>query len=175
MEVIVANTTFQGPVRSLNGFYSFGPGNVVNIANNTNTLSLTVADHAGRILRTNDATLVLTLPTINASTNPNQDTPNNIGTEFCVFVETAATALVVQTDSTDKFVGSLSLIDTDGASGAMFGYAPASTNDVLTLNGTTQGGIAGSWVKFTALATAKWLVSGVVLGSGTPATMFSDT
>ena len=91
-----------------------------------------------------------------------------------MFVETAATALVVQTDGTDKFVGSLALVDTD-SSGAMFGYAPASTNDVLTLNGTTKGGIAGSWLKFTAVDTAKWLVEGVVLGSGSPTTMFSDS
>ena len=40
----MANTTFAGPVRSLNGFISFGPKAVVSLTADT---TLTVADHAG--------------------------------------------------------------------------------------------------------------------------------
>jgi hypothetical protein len=43
----MARTTFQGPVRSLNGFITTGPDNVVNI---TAATTLTVADHAGKII-----------------------------------------------------------------------------------------------------------------------------
>ena len=43
----MANTTFSGPVRSLNGFISFGPKAVVSLTADT---SLTVASHAGRVL-----------------------------------------------------------------------------------------------------------------------------
>jgi hypothetical protein len=173
-------TTFQGPVRSLNGFYTQGPGNVVNIADGTNTITLTVADHAGRIIKTNDASLTITLPSINASAmdvtaGPGSDpnTLNNQGVEFFIFIETAATAVKIVTDGTDKYVGSILMVDTDTA-GATTGYAPAASNDNINLNGTTTGGIAGSWVKVTALTTAKYLVEGVLLGSGTVATPFAD-
>lgn len=174
-------TTFQGPVRSMAGFYSQGPSTVVNLPNGTDAITLDVANYAGKLIRTNDATLIITLPTINASTQdvtagPGSDpnTLNNLGTSYYIFIETAATAVAIKTDGTDKFVGSLTLIDTD-SSGAMFGYAPAASNDVINLNGGTQGGIAGSWLRVTALAALKYTVEGVVLGSGTPQTMFADT
>lgn len=176
----MSRTTFTGPVRSLGGFYTQGPATVVNVPDATNTLTLTVADHAGRIIKTNDASLILTLPTISAAADPvssgpaaDPNNPNNQGASFYIFIETTATAVAIKTDGTDKFVGSVSLIDTD-SSGAMFGYAPGASNDVINLNGTTQGGIAGSWVKITALTTAKYLVEGVLLASGVPATPFAD-
>lgn len=176
----MAQTTFQGPVRSLNGFISTGPGNVVNIPDATNTLTLTVADHAGRIIKTNDASLILTLPTISAAANgassgPGSDpsNPNNQGAEFYIFIETTASAVAIKTDGTDKFVGSLQMVATDAA-GAMTAYAPGASNDVINLNGTTTGGIAGSWVRISALTTAKYRVEGVLLGSGAVATPFAD-
>ena len=177
----MARTTFQGPVRSLAGFYTQGPDTVINLANGTNTVTLDVATYAGKVIRTNDATLVITLPTINASTNPTTSGPgqdpntlNNIGTTYSFFVETTASALSIVTDGTDKFVGSVLMVDTD-SSGAATGYAPASTNDVITLNGTTTGGIAGTMITVTALASAKYMVTGVLLGSGTVATPFADS
>jgi len=176
----MALTTFQGPVRSLNGFYAQGPGSVVNVANGTNTLSLTVAAHAGKVIRTNDATLILTLPAIvatadSASAGPGSDpnTLNNIGTTYTFVIETAATAVAIKTDGTDKFVGSLAIVATDAA-GATTAYAPAASNDVINLNGTTTGGAAGSIITITALASLKYLVQGVLLGSGTIATPFAD-
>jgi hypothetical protein len=176
----MAQTTFQGPVRSLNGFIGTGPGSVKNIANGTNTLTLTVADYAGRIISTNDATLVITLPTINAtadaaSSGPGSDpsNPSNIGAVFTIFIETSATAVAIKTDGTDKFVGSVTMVDTDTA-GAATGYAPAAANDVINFNGNTTGGIAGTYVTITALASLKYMVTGVVLGSGIVATPFAD-
>lgn len=176
----MARTTFQGPVRSLGGFYSQGPNTVVNVPNNTNTLALTVADNAGRVLRTNDATLIITLPTINASADPvssgpgaDPNTLNNIGATYRIYIDTTATAVAIKTDGTDKFAGSLLMIDTD-SSGATYGYAPAASNDVINLNGTTTGGIAGSWIEITAVAALEYAVTGVLLGSGSVATPFAD-
>lgn len=176
----MGRTTFTGPVRSMGGFYTQGPGNIVELADGTNTVSLNVADHAGRIIRTNDATLVLTLPTINAaadavSSGPSADpnTQNNLGASFYIFVETAATNIKISTNGTDKFVGSILMVDTDSA-GATFGYAPAAANDNINFNGTTTGGIAGTWVRITAVDALKWMVEGVVLGSGVVATPFAD-
>ena len=176
----MAQTTFQGPVRSLAGFISQGPATVVNLANGTNTVTLDVASYAGKIIRTNDATLVITLPTINVTANPvtsgpgqDPNTVNNVGTSYTFVIETAATALSIVTDGTDKFVGSMMMVDTD-SSGAVTAFAPASTNDVITFNGTTTGGIAGSTVTVTVLAANKYMVTGVALASGSVVTPFAD-
>jgi hypothetical protein len=177
----MAITTLDGPVRSLNGFYSQGPNTVVNLANGTNTVTLTVAAYAGKLIRTNDATLVITLPSINTTasavsagpgTDPN--TQNNVGTSYTFFIETSATAVSIATDGTDKFVGSILMVATDAA-GATTGYAPAAANDYINLNGTTTGGAAGSWIRCTVLAANKYYVEGVILGSGTVATPFANS
>jgi hypothetical protein len=100
----MAKTTFSGPVKSLGGFISAGAANDISLTADT---TLTVADHAGRVLRVNDADGVFTLPTIVATsvsdqTDPNQT--NNVGATFTFFIETAATDLDIKTDGTDKFV-----------------------------------------------------------------------
>ena len=176
----MAQTTFQGPVRSLAGFISQGPATVANLADGTNTVTLDVASYAGKTIRTNDATLVITLPTINATANPvtsgpGQDpsTSNNVGTSYTFVIETAATAVAIKTDGTDKFVGSVLMVATDNA-GATTGYAPAAANDVINLNGTTTGGAAGSVITVAVVAANKYMVTGVLLGSGVVATPFAD-
>ena len=179
----MAQTTFQGPVRSLNGFITQGPGNVVNLTTST---TLTVADHAGKIITCGGSLGVdktLTLPAINASayssiSGPGSDpnSLNNQGAVFTFFVPTtvASYALKIGTDGTDKFVGSILTVDTDTA-GAMAGFAPGATNDFINLNGSTTGGVAGSYIQITALSSAKYMVQGVVLCTGTPATPFADS
>ena len=49
------------------------------------------------------------------------------------------------------------------------------SNDVISMNGGTTGGDAGSYVEATALATAEYLVQGVLVGSGSVATPFADS
>jgi hypothetical protein len=176
----MARTTFSGPVRSLGGFYTQGPNTVVEVANGTNTLTLDVANYAGRTLRTNDATLIITLPAIVATPDPvtsgpgaDPNTINNLGATYRVFVETTASALAIKTNGTDKFVGSIMMVDTD-SSGAVSGYAPAASNDVINLDGSTTGGIAGSWIEITAVDANKYFVTGILLGSGSVATPFAD-
>ncbi len=179
----MGRSTLQGPVRSLNGFYSTGPNNVVNITANT---TLTVADHAGKIITaggTLASNLVITLPAVNVTADPDSagpgtasTTPNNQGAVFTIFVPTtvATSSLKIGTNGTDKYVGSISTVDTDTA-GAMAGFAPGATNDFINLNGGTTGGVAGSYIQITALSSAKYMVQGVVLCTGSPATPFADS
>ena len=174
----MALTTFQGPVRSLAGFITQGPASIVNLADGTNTVTLDVASYAGKTIRTNDATLVITLPTINATANPvtsgpGQDpsTSNNVGTSYTFVIETAATAVAIKTNGTDKFVGSILMV---GDAAAVTGYVPAAANDVINLNGTTTGGAVGSVVTVTVVAANKYMVTGTLLGSGSVATPFAD-
>jgi hypothetical protein len=60
----MANTTFSGPVISKNGFIGTGPWN--STINSTGLgaqgLNLTVNDHAGRLLISQDADGIYTLP-----------------------------------------------------------------------------------------------------------------
>ena len=167
----MAKTTFSGPIKSLAGFISAGNANVVSLTADT---TLTVAAHAGKILTTNDADGKFTLPTIDASTSTTDNDPNqtnNLGATFLFVVETAATDMDILTDGTDKFVGGL-YTGVNNATGKTF--ISGANNDVITLNGSTKGGLAGSIIKVTAVANDKYAVEGIVLGSGTLVTMFAD-
>tara|TARA_R100001443_G_scaffold29408_1_gene42623 strand:- start:369 stop:875 length:507 start_codon:yes stop_codon:yes gene_type:complete len=167
----MAKSTFSGPIQSLAGFISAGNANVVSLTADT---SLTVADHAGKVLLCNDADGKFTLPSI-VATAPDRDDDsnqlNNLGASFTFVVVTAATDLDIKSDGTDKFVGGV-YVGKDNASGKVF--ISGASNDVLTMNGSTQGGLAGSIVRCTAIASAKYAVEGIVLGSGTIVTPFAD-
>ena len=173
----MANTTFQGPVISKNGFIGTGPGSTVALTANT---TLTVNDHAGRILLTQDADGIFTLPSIITTTDsaiagPGSDVnnKNNLGATFMFYVDTTATDVQIVTDGTDKFTGAAMIAVDDGAKKAFF---PGASNDVLSMNGSTTGGIIGSVVTVTAIEAANYLVHNtLLLGSGTIVTPFSDT
>ena len=167
----MAKSTFSGPIQSLAGFISAGNANVVSLTADT---SLTVADHAGKVLLCNDADGKFTLPSIVATAPDRDDDPNqlnNLGASFTFVVVTAATDLDIKSDGTDKFVGGV-YVGKDNASGKVF--ISGASNDVLTMNGSTKGGLAGSIVRCTAIASAKYAVEGIVLGSGTIVTPFAD-
>ena len=168
----MAKSTFSGPVRSLAGFISAGNANVVSLTADT---SLTVASHAGKILTCNDADGKFTLPSIVATAPGRDDDPNqtnNLGATFFFVVETAATDMDILADGTDKFVGGL-YIGVSDATGKTF--LSGGSNDVITMNGTTKGGLVGSIVQVTAMASAKYAVQGIILGSGTIVTPFADS
>jgi hypothetical protein len=168
----MAKSTFSGPVKSLAGFISAGVNNSVSLTADT---TLTVDAHAGKILLCNDADGKFTLPSIVSTTpsdptDPNQT--NNIGATFNFYIETAATDLDIKTDGTDKFKGAILVAVDDGAKKA---FVPGASNDVITMNGSTKGGIVGSIVSFTAIDTATYLVhSSLLIGSGTIVTPYAD-
>ncbi len=167
----MAKSTFSGPVKSLAGFISAGNANVVSLTADT---TLTVDAHAGKILTCNDADGKFTLPSIVATAPGNDEDPNqtnNLGATFTFVVETAATDMDILTDGTDKFVGGLYTGVTD-ATGKTF--ISGASNDVITLNGSTKGGLAGSIITVTAIGSAKYAVEGITLGSGTLVTPFAD-
>ena len=178
----MANTTFDGPVRSKNGFINLGPAAVKAELLATD---LTVADHAGRLV-TMDPTgtpTAITIPSIvstadSASAGPGSD-PNNantIGTTFEILFIDEFTG-TISTDGTDKFVGSVMVGVDDGAKKA---FVPAASNDVVNLNGeagagnATKGGLIGSRIKFTATAENTYMVEGLLIGDGTIVTPFGN-
>jgi len=179
----MAQTTFQGPVRSLGGFYSQGPATVTAV---TSSVTLSPSTYAGGIISVGGSlasNVVLTLPAINTTANPvssgpgqDPNTVNNLGVTYTIWVPTtiSTSSLKIGTNGTDKFVGSVLSIDTD-SSGAAVGFTAASSNDFINLNGTTTGGVAGTWIQIFAIAANKYMVTGVVNGSGTVATPFADS
>ena len=171
----MAISTFDGPVRSLNGFYSQGPGNLLTLGA---TVTLSVATHAGHTLLV-PATCAITLPTIVTTADPvtsgpgsDPNTQSNLGVEFVLFFNAISAGASAQTVTTgvagDKFVGTLGVTSTVSNSFASV------TSTIITLNATTTGGAGrGSQINLIALAANLWSVNGVLVGSGTAATPFS--
>ena len=180
----MARTTFQGPIRSLGGIYQQGPATVVDITTST---TLTPEVHGGRIIAVGGslaAALTLTLPAINVSANPTTSGPgqdpstaNNEGVVYTIWVPTtiSTSSLKIGTDGTDKYVGSITMNDVDADGAALVGFFAAAANDFINLNGTTTGGVAGSWIQIVAIAANKYMVNGTVLGTGTVATPFANS
>jgi len=168
----MSQTTFSGPVKSLGGFITAGVNSSVSLSADT---TLTVAAHAGKIIMLNDADGKFTLPSIDSSTPADPTSPsqgNNIGASFFFYIETAATDLDILTDGTDKFVGAAIVAIDDSTNKA---FVPGASNDVMTLNGTTKGGVVGSVIQVTAIDAATYLVhDSLIIGSGTIVTPFAN-
>jgi len=178
----MANTTFDGPVRSRNGFQSIGPGAV---DANTLATNMTVANNAGRIMLMDPAgtPTAITIPAIistadGANAGPGTD-PNNastIGTTFEILFTDDFTGTIKTANTADKFVGMI----TAGIDASVAGkqWVPATANNEINLNGeagaavATTGGLKGTYLKFTAVAANLYLVQGLTNATGTLATPF---
>ena len=162
----MALTTFQGPVRSLGGFYSQGPNSVLDITADgaVGGTVLTPADHAGRLILINNSTLTFILPTISAAADgagsgPGSDpnTLNNVGATYnFLFLGTSGVSTTI------KMTTAVHVWEPNG-----------STDNAIVVNGTTTGGVAGSYVSITAVYANKYLVQGTMLGTSTLATPFT--
>lgn len=147
------------------------------------SLTLDPLTHGGKIIFYSSTSGTITLPAVNASDDPVQSGPgadpntiNNEGVIYTIFVSQATTStLKIRTFTStpgDLFVGGLVMATAGGAASL---YVPnGSSNDVINLNGTTTGGIAGSYLTIQAIAANRYLVQGVLIGSGTLATPFAD-
>lgn len=171
--------TFQRAVRSLEGLYAQGPATVVPISGSTYTVA--PSTNGGRTMSITAATTTITLPAVNASANspisgPGQDpnTQNNFGIAYTFFLPATATAVKIVTATGDYLAGSVDMNSATG--GASNGYcADGSTTRSINFNGTTTGGIIGTFVTVTAIAAHMYMVSGSVIGSGTLATPFATS
>jgi len=92
-------------------------------------------------------------------------------TFYSTIISTGTQTITAQ--AADLLTGGITIADV-GAAGTDF-FAPDVSDDlIITLNGTTTGGVAvGSWCRLTAISATRWFVEGVFCGSGTLATPFS--
>tara|TARA_R110000751_G_C13511306_1_gene451582 strand:+ start:54 stop:578 length:525 start_codon:yes stop_codon:yes gene_type:complete len=174
----MGKTTFSGPVVSLGGFNPHGYNNSVNFDGTIASTALTVDSHGGRILTVNDADHTFTLPSIVATEPGDKTDPTqlaNIGVTFRFFIETASTGVNINTDGTDKFLGTIGVVHHNAATNKWFHAVPGDSFDAIDLNGSTKGGIVGSYVEIQAVAAAKYRVFGAFLGSGTLVTPFATS
>jgi hypothetical protein len=103
------------------------------------------------------------LPTITAA---------NVGMEFDFRVNVVASSLTITAAATQLLVGGVGMDSSTAGDGEHF-TADGTDDLIMTMNGTTQGGIVGSFVRFLAVSITQWHVTGNLLASGTMVTPFS--
>lgn len=119
--------------------------------------------HAGAVVVVSAAAgLTLSLP---AATG--------LGTVFTVFVNTTVTsnAVIIAANGTDIIQGAVGM-STDAAGVVILAIATA---DYITMNGSTTGGVKGSWVELKDVASGVWQVGGMLVSTGAEATPFAAT
>jgi hypothetical protein len=132
--------------------------------------AISVATHEGKTLLLGEvggnALCAMTLPAATAS-----------GAKFLFKVSVVNTSsYTITTDGTDVFNGTVETHDLDITDGTLLHAFPATTQTILTLNGTTTGGaLIGDWVEIEDILTGKWAIRGVVscAAGSNPATCFS--
>lgn len=131
-------------------------------------VTLTAA-YSGAVIDLDMATVTVNLPALTSS---------NAGVQgiFFTFITTAtATAQVIAAQSGDILHGGVTVMSTGaGVENDAFS-SNGTSNLVITMNGTTKGGIIGSRWDVWAESATKWVVVGNTIGSGTIVTPFSDT
>jgi|TARA_Y100000310_G_scaffold171987_2_gene172110 hypothetical protein len=124
--------------------------------------TLTAAEHAGRVVKADAAAgLTVTMPAATGT-----------GDVYTIFFGTTVSSndyIVQAASSSDVFNGGVS-ISTNIAGVTMLA---AATTDTITMNGSTTGGLVGSWVQLTDVASGVFMLDGFLCSTGTEATPFS--
>ena len=194
----MANTTFNGPVRALNGFEQItktaGTGAIttnfdVDTSGNVSgsgTLKLTgAANILSDYASITDATLTITSADSGTIYGFNRaagivvtlPTPA-AGVVYTFLVETTFTGagqiVTATTDGTDGFLGNITMFDT-GQVGETDNFNPAASNDIIDLGEVEQGWLTGGIIRLFGVNTTTWFVDATLMGDGTLATPFVDS
>lgn len=132
------------------------------------TLTVTEADHDGKtILLSRSGGIAVALPAATGS---------GMRLRFVVGVVSTTGYVISSVVGTDLMEGVIiGASTTDSATDAARTWLSGATDDTITLNGTTKGGVAvGDWVELEDLSATGWFVRGMVTQSGSEATPFSD-
>ena len=154
----MGKTTFSGPVQSNAGFITGTDAVAPSVT--SATLAVTADAYNGEVIPLNRAGgMTVTLP---AATGSQAVFRFVVGTTF------TSNCVIQVANATDTLNGTASVA---GTTASVFGTLPAS--DTLTMNGSTLGGLAGSFVEVHDVAAGDWIIRANLIGSGTPATPFS--
>jgi hypothetical protein len=153
----MARTTFSGPVVSQAGFITGTDAVAASVT--SATLAVTDAYNGQSIPLNRAGGMTVTLP---AATGSQAVYKFLVGTTF------TSNGVIQVANATDVMNG---LASVGGATGSVFSTLPAS--DTITMNGSTTGGLAGSYIELIDISAGEWLVRAALIGSGSPATPFS--
>lgn len=131
----------------------------------TAAFTVNARDHANRtLLLSRAAGSAVTMPSATGS-----------GKRYRFIVLTAASggSYVIRGDSTDLLVGNAIQFADGGAT--MNGYEAGASDDTVTLNGTTTGGLKGDLVEYEDIATNTYFVKVIAAATGVEASPFSNT
>jgi hypothetical protein len=131
------------------------------------TRSLNETESGSLVLFDRAAGIVYTLPTA-----------PKIGTFYDFVITTTITsnaAKVITGAGTELLIGGYMNVDTDTSNAVAAFTANGSTHVSVSMNGTTTGGILGTKLRFTCLSSTRWMVEGIVQGSGVVATAFATS
>lgn len=130
-------------------------GPVITTGGAGGTVVLTVAQSGGTLVLDSGSGIAVTLPTA---------TPG-LTYDFVV-VTTVGVANDTVTATGAVYTGGVISIE-DGS--APLYFAPnGTTNNIITMNGTTQGGVAGTNFNLTCYIANKWVFSGTFIGATAP-------
>ncbi len=137
-----------------------GEGSQVSLTAATATLDADT--HAGALCVLNRAAgITVTLPAATGT-----------GNVYSIAVGTTVTSndyIVQVANATDVINGAVALsTDIAGVS-----ISAGASDDTITMNGTTKGGISGSYLKLIDAASGKFIVTGTLVSSGVEADPFS--
>lgn len=130
------------------------------------TLTVTQATHANKIVNLNRAAgVAVTLPAASGS-----------GSLYRFFLGTAVTSnsTTIKVANASDIMAGVAIVQ-GAAANAGTTFKAGASDDTITLNGTTTGGLKGDFIEVIDVATNMFLVRVVSQASGTLATPFSAT
>lgn len=142
------------------------PGSKNRLVTAITTLAVTQALHDGRIvLLSLLAGFTTTLPAA-------------LGTgalyEFMIGIVRTSNSYIINTAGTDVFNGLVQIAPNGSAIGLSESFG-STANKTFTMNATTTGGLLiGDWVQCVDIQSGVWAITGLLTGSGTLATPFSN-
>lgn len=131
-------------------------------------LSLTVTQHAERVVLVNTNSTVANTFTLPVATGS--------GAKFTIvnnIAQTQGTVVVAASGTLDVFKGVAIIGDTTAETAGAF--VTSATSDKITLNATTQGGLGGDQIELLDGAANAWTIRATLTGSGSLQTPFSQT
>lgn len=121
--------------------------------------TLTVGQSGALVLLDQAAGSVVTLPT----------PASGVVFEFAVSTSVTSNSHIIQGSAGEFLAGGFTMIiDTSATSEGQL--LDGSTHLTLTHNGSTTGGLIGTYYKFVGYSATQWMVTGICAGSGTLAT-----
>lgn len=141
-------------------------GGTINATAGATVLAVTQLTHSNRLITlSNTAPIAVTLPTATGS-----------GAKYTFVINAAATttaSTIKVGNATDVMTGVSWVLTT--ASANVVGYGTTATDDTISINGTTLGGVVGDIIEINDAKAALYSVKIMCRATGTTATPFSAT